>query len=188
MKKQILAMALLATYSLVTSSAIAANGTINISGLISGTTCTISGGTGGNPGSGANFPVVLDRVQTSALGENGATAASKPFFIYVGGTGTTCPNGTKVAVLYEASSPAINPATGNLRNTATATPADKVEVQIVDAAANTPMDLRSGQNSTIATVTGGLATLPFAARYIATGGAATAGIVSTSVQYSVTFP
>ncbi len=186
MKKQTLAFALLAICGLGASSAFAADGTISISGSITGSTCTISGGTGAAPGSGANFPVALDRVQASALSSAGATAGDKRYFIHVGGA--TCPEGTKVAVLYEATSPAINPATGNLKNTATATPASKVEVQIVDGAINSPMDLRLGQASTMATVTGGTASMPFYARYIATGGAAGQGLVNTSVQYTVTFP
>ncbi|MCS3419784.1 type 1 fimbrial protein [Pseudomonas yamanorum] len=187
MKKQLLAMALLATSGVMATAVSAADGTITISGEVKGTTCTISGGTGASPGTGANFPVVLSSVQTSALAAAGQTAGAKPFFVYVGGN-ATCPDGTVVAVLYEASSPNINPGTGNLRNVAAATPATNVEVQIVDSAVNTPIDLRSGLNSTPATVTGGLATLPFTARYIATGGPAGAGLVSTSVQYSVTFP
>ncbi len=187
MKKHTLAAAVLALCGFAASSAYAADGTITITGSVSGTTCTISGGTGASPGSGANFPVVLDRVQTSALKAAGDRAGSKRYFVYVGGSGG-CPNGTKVAVRYEPTSPGINPATGNLRNTATATPASRVEVQILDGASNTPMDLRVGNNSTVATVTNGLATLPFYARYIANGGAAGAGNVTSSVQYSVTFP
>jgi len=187
MKKYTLAATLLAVSGFCAGSVFAADGTISITGAITGTTCTISGGTGAAPGSGANFPVVLPTVQSSALAGNGATAGSKAYAIYVGGN-ATCPDGTKVAVLYEATSPAINPAIGNLKNMASATPASNVEVQIVDAAINKPIDLRASQNSTPATVTGGIATLPFHARYIATGGAAGKGLVSTNVQYSVTFP
>ena len=136
MTKQTLAAAVLALCGFAASSAHAADGTITITGSVSGTTCTISGGTGASPGSGANFPVVLDRVQTSALKAAGDTAGAKRYFVYVGGSGG-CPDGTKVAVRYEPTSPGINPATGNLRNTATATPASRVEVQILDGASNT---------------------------------------------------
>ncbi|NWD26652.1 type 1 fimbrial protein [Pseudomonas yamanorum] len=187
MKKQLLAMALLAASGVMATTVSAADGTITISGEVRGTTCTISGGTGVSPGSGSNFPVALSTVQTTALSSAGQTAGTRPFFVYVGGN-ASCPDGTVVAVLYEAGSPNINPATGNLRNVAAATPASNVEVQLVDGAVNRPIDLRSGLNSTPATVTSGLATLPFAARYIATGGPAGAGLVNTSVQYSVTFP
>lgn len=187
MKNHVLAIALLLACGLAVPLATAADGTITLTGEITGTTCTISGGTGGVAGSGANFPVVLDKVQASALSTEGATASAKPFFIYVGG-GASCADATKVAVLYESTSPAINPATGNLRNMPPKTAAAKVEVQILDGATRKPMDLRTGHASSTATVTGGLATLPFAARYIATGGAAGAGLVTTAVQYSVIFP
>ncbi|NNA91992.1 fimbrial protein [Pseudomonas gessardii] len=187
MKSNLLMSVLLLASGFIAPLAIAADGTITLTGEITGTTCTISGGTGGVAGSGANFPVVLDKVQASALASDGATASSKPFFIYVGG-GASCADATKVAVLYESTSPAINPATGNLRNTAPKTAAAKVEVQIIDGATLKPLDLRTGHASTTATVTAGLATLPFAARYVATGGAAGVGLVSTAVQYSVVFP
>ncbi len=187
MKNHVLAIALLLACGLAVPLATAADGTITLTGEITGTTCTISGGTGGVAGSGANFPVVLDKVQASALSTEGATASAKPFFIYVG-SGASCADATKVAVLYESTSPAINPATGNLRNMAPKTAAAKVEVQILDGATQKPMDLRTGHASSTATVTGGLATLPFAARYIATGGAAGVGLVTTAVQYSVIFP
>ena len=187
MKKQLLAIVLMAASGVMASAVSAEDGVITISGEVKGTTCTISGGTGVSPGSGNNFPVVLPAVQTSALSSGGQTAGAQPFFVYVGGS-PSCPVGTVVAVRYEAGSPNINPATGNLRNVAAATPAPNVEVQLVDSAVNSPIDLRSGLNSTPATITGGLATLPFAARYIATGGPAGVGLVNTSVQYSVTFP
>lgn len=186
MKTHTLAAAFVTIFGFTAGSASAADGTISITGAITGTTCTISGGTGAAPGSGANFPVVLNTVQTTALASAGQTAAAKQYFIHVGGA--SCPEGTQVAVLYEATSPAINPATGNLKNMATATPATNVEVQIVDGAVNTPMDLRTGNTATTATVSGGVASMPFYARYIATGGAAGQGLVSTNVQYTVTFP
>lgn len=188
MKKLAMVFALLSACSGLATSVNAENGTIDISGEITGTTCTISGGTGGAPGTGANFPVVLDKVQADALAVDGAVSGSKPFFIYVGGAATGCPDSTKVAVLFESTSPAINPKTGNLRNVAPATPAAMVEVQIIDAATHAPMDLRTGKTSTVATVTKGLATLPFAARYIAAGGKAGVGLVKTAVTYSVVFP
>lgn len=187
MKKHALVIALLSVFGGAATQALAADGSITITGKVTGTTCTISGGTGGMPGSGANFPVMLDNVQVSALSADGVSAAAKRFYVHVGGSGT-CPDGTKVAVVYENTSPAINPATGNLRNTAVATAARNVEVQIFDDQTTSAIDLRSGTASAAKTVTGGVASLPFSARYIASGGAAQPGLVSTNVQYSVTFP
>ena len=186
MNKIALAVVFLAATGVVALPAFAVDGTITVSGEISGTTCSISGGSGSTPGASPDFAVPLSKVQVSALKSAGQTAGAKPFFIQVG----ACPKDTVVAVLYESSSPAINPATGNLINRAPATPkpASFVEVQIVDGATNKPMDLRLGLNSRSATgPASGAVTLPFAAQYIATG-TATPGPVSTQVLYSVTFP
>lgn len=186
MKKIALPVVFLAATGIVALPAVAVDGTITVTGEISGTTCSISGGSGSTPGASPDFSVALSKIQVSALKSSGQTAGAKPFFIHVG----ACPKDTVVAVLFESSSPAINPATGNLINQApaTPTPASLVEVQIVDGATNKSMDLRLGLNSSTATVPdSGAVALPFAAQYIATG-TATPGPVSTQVLYSVTFP
>nr|WP_281416156.1 hypothetical protein [Collimonas antrihumi] len=129
-------------------------------------------------------------VQTTALAAAGSVAAAKPFSIQLGTAGgATCPDGTRAAILYEPTSPMINPVTGNLRNTVGATHATNVEVQILDGNnGNAAMNLASGVASAEVTAAGGTAMLPFMAQYIAVGGAATVGLVDTSVQYSVTYP
>lgn len=178
----------LAVVLLASGTAFSADGTITITGEIQGSTCTISGSTSATPGTGASFPVVLDRVQASALSAENAVAAYKPFFIHIGGGSTNCPP-QPVAVLFERSSPAISATTGNLINQAPTTPATNVEVRIVDVTANREINLALGAPSTSVTIdAAGTATLPFAAQYIAVGGPAGPGLVSTSVQYSVTFP
>ncbi|OIN46547.1 fimbrial protein [Pseudomonas azotoformans] len=185
MKSKRLAAAFLAFMGITVGPAMAADGTITLSGDIVGSTCPITGGTGPGPGAGASFPVALEKVQASALKAAGDTAGSKPFFIYVGGTASPCA-ASSVAVLFESTSPGVNPLTGNLLNTA-ASGAANVEVQIIDGAVNRPIDLRLGTTSTPAIPDDGIATLPFAARYIATGAAGN-GPVQAAVQYSVTFP
>ncbi|NVZ84481.1 type 1 fimbrial protein [Pseudomonas yamanorum] len=187
MKKHVSGLArLLMAAALVSGSLSAADGTITLTGEIKASTCTISSGTSGAAGSGADFVVALDNVQAGSLA--GGASPSKDFFISVGGAAGTCADNTKVAVLFERSSPAINPVTGNLSNTAAAPAAANVEVQIIDTVANTPIDLGKGQASTVATVTGGKATVPFAARYVAHGGVAGPGAFKTEVQYWVTYP
>lgn len=188
MKKTTLAVALFTASIFAGTSAFAADGTISVTGEIGGTTCTISAGSGTGPGAGANFQVDLLKVQKSALSKPDDTAGAKGFNIFVGGPAADCPDGTKVAVLFESTSAAVDPLTGNLKNTAPATPAANLQVQIYDSLAKAPMDLRTGNASTTVEVASGLATLPFAARYIANGGPAGAGLVRTDVQYSVTFP
>lgn len=181
-----LAAAFLAATGVAALPAFAADGTISLTGEITGTTCSISGGAGSAPGASPNFAVVLNKVQASALKAKGQTAGTTPFVVRVG----ACPKDTTVAVLFESSTPAINPATGNLKNQAPAkpVPASLVEVQIVDGTTQKPMDLRLALNSSSAKVPdNGEVSLPFAAQYFATG-AATPGPVSTQVLYSVTFP
>lgn len=166
------------------NTALAADGNITITGEITGTTCAVSGGSGAPPGAGSDFSIVLDKVQTSALSAIGQVAGSKPFFIQIGDA--SCTAGS-AAVLFESTSPAVNRVSGNLINLA-ASGATNVEVRIVDLLANKEIHLGLGGRSTVATLVSGVATLPFAAQYIAVNGPATAGPVETGVQYSVTFP
>ncbi len=187
MKRIGLTIVLFTVGGLMVGPGFAADGQIDITGLITDTTCPITGSTSAAPGTSANFPVKLPSVQASALKASGDTAAYTPFFIHIGG-GTNC-SAPSVAVLFERNSPMINPATGNLQISTAGSPATNIEVQIVDVSANAPIDLRLAANSTgVALTAGTVATLPFAAQYIAAGGAAGPGTVVTSVQYTVTFP
>lgn len=189
MKKQTLLIALLAASGFASFSTFAADGTVSLTGEIQELTCTVSGGAGTTPGTGGDFAVALPTVQTSGLGAAGSVVGARPFSIQLGAGGTAaCANGTRAAIAYESTSPMINPVTGNLRNTVSASHATNVEVQILDAITNTAMNLASGAASSEVLVAGNAAVLPFAAQYIATAGAATVGEVETSVQYSVTFP
>lgn len=187
MKRKGLMFVLLGVAGLVTGTGFAADGQIDITGTITDTTCPISGSTSAAPGTSASFPLRLPSVQASVLKAAGDTAAYTPFFIHIGG-GTNC-SAPSVAVLFERSSPMINPASGNLLISTTGTPATNVEVQIVDVTANAAIDLRLAASSTaVPLVSGTVTTLPFAAQYVAVTGPAGPGAVVTSVQYSVTFP
>ena len=189
MKKNALIVALLAAAGFIATPAFAVDGTITITGEIKGQTCTVSGGPG-TVGTGSDFSVQLLPVQTTALAAAGAVAAAKPFSIVLGAdAGATCPDGTRAAILFDTTSAAINPVTGNLANLATGTPATNVEVQILDSnAANAPLNLATGTPSSEVTVAGNTAVLPFQAQYIAVGGASTVGLVDTNVRYTVIFP
>lgn len=60
--------------SVVALPAFAADGTITLTGEITGTTCSISGGAGAAPGAGPDFAIALHKVQASALKAAGQTA------------------------------------------------------------------------------------------------------------------
>jgi major type 1 subunit fimbrin (pilin) len=189
-KKNALIIALLAASGFIGAPAFAVDGTITITGQIKGLTCSVSGGPGTTPGTNpGDFGVALLPVQVSALAAGGAVAGAKPFSIALGTGDIPCPDGTKAAILFDTTSAAINPATGNLKNMATATPAGNVEVQILDSGnANAAVDLRSGTATSEVLAAGGTALLPFQAEYKATGTGASAGRVDTSVRYTVIFP
>ena len=104
MKKNALIIALLAAAGFMSTSAQAADGTITFTGEIQDVTCPITGA--------ANFAVDLLPVQPSSLGADGKVAGAKPFSIKVGdgGSPTTCPTNTKVAIVFDTTSPKISPA------------------------------------------------------------------------------
>ncbi|VWD19064.1 fimbrial protein [Burkholderia lata] len=162
----------------VASSAQAADGTITITGEITAQTCTISG-----DGGGKDFTVSLPTVSTSSLATSGATAGRKPFRIAL----SNCsPNSGNASVYFEPGL-TVNATTGQLKNNSgTAT---NVEVGLLNKdSSNIKLGAaQAQQNSQTVPIAGGAATLDYYAQYVATGGAATAGTVNTSVMYSVSY-
>lgn len=171
---------LLATAGLVTaaSSAHAADGTITITGEITAQTCTISG-----DGGGKDFTVTLPTVSTSALATSGATAGRKPFRIAL----SNCSPDSGNASVYFEPGTTVNAETGQLKN-ATGD-AKNVEVGLLNKdASNIKLGAaQAQQNSQVVPISSGAANLDYYAQYVATGGAATAGTVGTSVMYSVSY-
>ncbi|VWD34792.1 fimbrial protein [Burkholderia lata] len=160
------------------SAAHAADGTITITGEITAQTCTISG-----DGGGKDFTVTLPTVSTSALSAPGSTAGRKPFRIAL----SNCsPNSGNASVYFEPGT-TVNPQTGQLFN-ATGD-ARNVEVGLLNKdGSNIKLGVaQAGQNSQTVPIAGGAATLDYYAQYVATGGAAGAGTVGTSVMYSVSY-
>ncbi|AXF21790.1 fimbrial protein [Burkholderia pyrrocinia] len=179
MRKKVLSV-LLATAGLATiaSSAHAADGTITFKGEITGQTCTISG-----DGGGKDFTVTLPTVSTSSLSTAGTTAGRKPFRIAL----TNCsPNSGNASVYFEPGT-TVNAETGQLKNV-TGT-ASNVEVGLLNKdSSNIKLGAaQAQQNSQVVPISGGSATLDYFAQYVATGGAATAGTVATSVLYSIAY-
>jgi len=184
MKKLILSAALIAGFSAFgANQALAADGTITFNGQISAVTCTIHGGT---PGGGNNFTVTLPTVQTTAFnGGVGTVAGATPYAIYVGGTGEAgCTDGTVVSVHYEPTSPQVDPTTGNLNVTGGAA---GVQMQVLNGADKSVINLASAPDSAPQTIANNQATLPFFAQYISTAASVTAGTANSSVLYSIAY-
>lgn len=161
---------------LYSAGAMAADGTITITGDIVANTCTVTGS------AGKNVTVTLPTVGASSLATVGQTAGATPFSISL----SSCPAGlTSAKTNFEVGS-TVNPVTGNLKNSTAPGSATNVEVQLLSNSFQ-GINVATNANSQTVPISGGTATMSYYAQYIATGGAAAAGTVNTSVQYSMTY-
>jgi len=155
--------------------ALASDGTITFNGEITASTCDIV-----NSG-GPDFTVQLPTVSTSTLNADGTTAGWTQFDIELANcTGSL----TDVSAYFESGSN-VDPVTGRLRNTLVSG-AQNVQVALRDSngAGNITIGAPSNQ---VVDVSGGSGTLSYEAGYWATGAAATAGLVESSVTYSLVY-
>lgn len=173
---------------LTATSAFAVDGNINFTGEVIDTTCKINGQT---PNGAVDVNVNLKQVEATALGYDGATANATPFSITLGGVGdTNCTNGKIAQVYFEPTSPAIDRTTGWLKNMSTDASgvARNVEIQILNATANQPINLLSNLNNYAPTrIVDNTAVYSYYGQYIAVGGAATVGHVASTVKYSIVY-
>jgi len=168
--KKILLVAAAAAGLASIAPAFAADGTITVNGSVTTTTCTIA--------NNGNVTVTLPPVQATALSA-GQTANRTPFAISLSG----CANNTKAVAYFEPATN-IDPLTGNLRTTGTAT---NVQIRLFNADASV-IDLSKaagGQNSQLVTI-GNAGAMNFYAGYYAPA-QATAGSVTTSVMYTLQY-
>ncbi|TSP10151.1 type 1 fimbrial protein [Cupriavidus campinensis] len=168
------------------SSAAADDGRITFTGTISDVTCTVTGGGATvTAQSAGNFTVGLPRVSATALAANGERAGDTPFWMRL--SGTNCTNGKVASVYFEpAQSTNIDQATGNLRNATGTGRATRVQVGLLNGAKSV-MNLFTSTPTSTATIANNAAQFDYWAQYVATGGAATAGTVSTDVVYSIIY-
>ena len=161
------------------SSAFAADGTITINGNVTASTCVINSGT-------PDFVVTLPTVSTTVLDTANDTAGRTPFTINL----TECSAATKVATYFEPGS-TVDFATGRLNNTTG--DATNVQVQLLGSNTTAIPVFAVGSNGSqagsqiVTTDVTGAAALDYYAEYFATG-AAGAGTVNTSVQYTIVYP
>ncbi|HEY0505032.1 MAG TPA: type 1 fimbrial protein [Lysobacter sp.] len=173
MKKLLLAAA--AVVALAPLSALAADGTITINGQVNANTCRINAT--GSP----NVTVTLPTVSTVALPAANATAGNQAFSLAL----TLCSPGTQATTYFEPGAN-VDFANGNLKNTGAAT---NVQVRLLNSdlsVINLANGVGAQGSQQFTTDTNGAATLSYYAQYFATG-AAGAGSVSTSVQYTMIY-
>lgn len=171
MKKSIVASVAALGFGLGTV-ALAADGTITITGHVSDKTCTVSQG-------GGNKLVPLSNISKAAL-PAGVTAGMTPFTLEFSGC-----TATKVRAHFEPGGN-VDAATGDLKNIEAG--GSNVQVRILNDAKQ-PIDLRDNSNNSQKVDTEeGVATLRYHAAYKAPAGeAATAGAVKTTVEYSMDY-
>lgn len=200
MKKLTLAAGLLFSLGGISSAFGAADGTITFNGRVVDQTCTVSTGTSGN------FDVTLPTVNKTQLASAGAVAGLTRFNIELTGCKPAATGGTNgVRAYFLPNSQYVDPTTHNLINVAQVTggdtKADNVQIQLthadtskiiavgenVDVQGNAPYNpWFNFKNDTTAAGTA-KANLTYHAQYVAVGGAATAGVVQSKVEYNIIY-
>lgn len=153
------------------NAALAADGTITIEGKVVDTTCSVVAG-------GENKTVTLPNVAKSSLANNNDVAGKTQFTLSLNGCA-----GQNVAAYFEQNANVA--ANGNLT-----TGVNNVQVQLLDKN-NAAINISQPQSTQInayetADATSGEATLTYYAQYFATG-AAEAGTVNTTVNYTIAY-
>jgi major type 1 subunit fimbrin (pilin) len=164
------------------ASALAANdGTIEITGRITATTCQVEGKP---PGSGAAMKAVdFGEISAGNLAAEGQTAGDRGFQIHIGGN-AECIDGGMAKVRFDPASPSLDRATGRLNIDAVADAAKNVQIQIANQD-GTPINMYT-EDSQGATIEGNSAIIPLIARYYSTG-KAEKGIANSRVGFQVVY-
>lgn len=180
-----IALAASALVGLVSFQARAADGTITINGTVTDTTCSINGNAAGAP---ANVTATLPTVSVGALGSAGQVAGTSNLGDLKLSLSGCSGSATKALARFE-NGPTVDQTTGNLLNQASASPAQNVQVRLLNANFQ-PINITTNANNDIATngvaISGGNAVMNYFAQYYATG-AAQPGSVNTSVQYTLQY-
>jgi major type 1 subunit fimbrin (pilin) len=184
MKKALVSSAIAAAALIAMAPAAhAVDGTITFNGSISGTTCTINGGNN-------NLSVNLQNVSSTSFPTVGTSSGKVPFQIaltncQVASGGTLA---TKVHSYFEPGA-TIDTASGRLNLTG-ANPATGVQIAVWDSTGANQVKLGAAdaeQNSPVANITAGGATLSYMASYVSNNAAVTAGPANSSVQYTLVY-
>ncbi|WP_174948989.1 fimbrial protein [Burkholderia lata] len=163
-----------------TSSASASDGTIQIDGLITPSTCKINGGAN-------NIAVVLPTVRATALASVGAVAGRMPFTLALTDCPTSTGSPTRVGVYFEPG-PTVNLASGRLIPDRGTGKASGVEVNVLNDQFRQIKIGSANPDSPLTNIdTGGNATLNYFAEYYAKDAVVESGLVNTRVQYSLVY-
>jgi major type 1 subunit fimbrin (pilin) len=172
MNKTLLSTALVAVMAATAfaPTAQAAGGTITVTGKVLTDTCVVSVNGGST--------VVLPTVMSSSLSTIGSVAGATAFTVGLTGCDT---NTASATMAFSGSN--INASTGNLNNTAAS--GSNVQVQLLNGAS--VINTNSNANAPVIAVAAGTGSASLKAQYIAATAAATAGLVSTTVNFTLSY-
>lgn len=142
------------------------DGTIDITGTIVATTCTVEGKPPG--GGSVTKDVQLAGISAGSLSKPGATAGDRGFEIRIGGN-DECADGAVAKVRFDPSSPALDRGTGRLNIDAGVDAASNVQIEIANGN-GTPINMYTDDSQGV-TIAGHVAAIPLIARYYSQGGA-----------------
>lgn len=178
MNKTLLSTALVAVIAATgfASAALAAtSGTIEFTGRVLADTCVI------DVNGSATSTVTLPNVSTTAFGAAvGNVAGATPFTI----TLTGCDTNTTQADMAFTAGTNVDAATGNLKN-ATVGGAN-VQIQLLNSA-DAPINTSDNTNAPVIAVNAGTGSTQLTAQYISTAAATSAGLVTSSVGFTLTY-
>jgi major type 1 subunit fimbrin (pilin) len=154
------------------SPAQAAGGTITFKGKVLADTCTVAV----NGGATVQLPTVM----TSALNAANAVAGATNF--NVGLTG--CDANTTSATMAFTAGTTIDTTTGNLKNTVAG--GSSAQIQLLNGAS--VINTNTNANAPVISInSSGAGSTTLTAQYIAVGSAATAGLVQSTVAFTLTY-
>lgn len=180
MKKITLSLAVASVF--VANAALAYDSTINFTGKVIDQTCEVAAGS-------KNLTVTLPTVSKTVLNAPGKTAGLTPFDIQLSGCSAAGNNANSVKLYFEPSAN-VNLTTHNLKNTAGASGASQVEIQLVNGDnPSQPINLGAADQSVHSVAlpaANGDVTLKYYAQYYATA-QADAGDVASTVNYTIAY-
>ncbi|PRJ59190.1 fimbrial protein [Haemophilus influenzae] len=201
MKKLTLAAGLLFSLGGISSAFGEADGTITFNGRVVDQTCTVKNGN--NSG---NFEVKLPTVNKTKLATANAVAGLTRFNIELTGCKSATTGGTDgVRAYFLPNSRYVDPNTHNLKNIAQTTVggttrAEHVQIQLTHADTSKVIAVGENVDEQAKSITNpwfnfvndagantAKAHLTYHAQYVAVGGAATAGVVQSKVEYNIIY-
>ncbi|HGN1313086.1 TPA: uroepithelial cell adherence major pilin UcaA [Proteus mirabilis] len=180
MKRKVIALATILSAAFAGSS-MAYDGTITFTGKVVDQTCSVDT-------QSKNLAVILPTVSVATLNNVATTAGLTPFTIKLTGCSTDKDGAKNVKVYFEPSAD-TDLTTHNLKNTATGTKANNVQVQLINSDAATTIQLGTDsatQDVHPVQIDNANVNLPYFAQYYATG-QSTAGDVKATVHYTIAY-